>query len=354
MRLIESRDVISSRGVYGESESIRTKPKKKNDDNESVKLTSTMLKNILLITLDPPLQLSPKLHRPQRNPLIKQRTSPNRLPSNMIPRHMVPQHHIEGSSRTSFLPIPLDVHPLRPLPSKHQPGHIVRVPVVIHHDLLILREQVLKISVRERVGVRTEGSEDHEIGDVHDPHSELWSDLAEESGGGDYFEGDFRADTDEDDVRTETVIGGAEIPHARTRSRVDLSLLWAEPNSRGMLRPNHQINIPLRVNTMGDRAQEAIRVWREVDTSGISLEVKNGADERRILVREPVVLLTGPGGGLEVVERSVQRSKVGLFGHLDEFGVLDHHRLCDADEGLVRWEQGCASSHRVALQHSWK
>ena len=105
----------------------------------------------------------------------------------------------------------------------------------------------------------------------------------------------------------------------------------------------HMVSIPTTVS-----------IWREVDTSGVSLEVKDSANERRILVRKSVVLLTGPGGGLEVVERSVRRSEVGLLGHLDELGVLDHHRLCNADEGLIRWEQGNTSSHRVTLKHPWE
>ena len=100
---------------------------------------------------------------------------------------------------------------------------------------------------------------------------------------------------------------------------------------------------------MSDRAQEIVSVWREVDASG----VKNGVNERRVLMEEPVVFLTGPGEGLEVAERSIQGPEVGLLGHLDELGVLDHHRLCDADGGFVRWKQGGTSGHHLALKHTW-
>ena len=100
---------------------------------------------------------------------------------------------------------------------------------------------------------------------------------------------------------------------------------------------------------MSDRARETAIFQREVDASGF----KNGADERRVLMGEPAVFLTGLGGGLEMIERSIQGPEVGLPGRLDELGVPDHHRLCDADEGFVRWKQGDTSGHHVALKHTW-
>ena len=271
----------------------------------------------------------------------------------MISRNVVPQHHVERSCRASFFPVTLDMHPIRTSASKYQPGYVAAVPVVIDHNPPVLSEKVIKVIIGESVWVRTGGSENHKICDIHNSYSKLWSDLAKKCRGGDDFEGDLRSDTDEDDIRTETFIGGAEPPYASTCSAVDLCLLRAEPNGRGMLRPDHQVNVVLRIDTVSQRAQEAIRIWREVDTSGVGLEVKNGANERRILVREPVVFLTSPGGGLEVVERSVRGPEVGLLGHLDELGVLDHHRLCDTDEGFVRREERSPSGEGIPLNHTY-
>ena len=69
---------------------------------------------------------------------------------------------------------------------------------------------------------------------------------------------------------------------------------------------------------------------------------------------EPGMLLTSPSGSLDVVEGGVGSTQVCLLDHLDEFGVSEHHRLRDANEGLVRQEQGIASHHRVTLRHSSK
>ena len=48
--------------------------------------------------------------------------------------------------------------------------------------------------------------------------------------------------------------------------------------------------------------QECVGVWGQVDSSGGGLEVQNGADERRVLVREPIVLLSRPGARLDIVD----------------------------------------------------
>ena len=98
---------------------------------------------------------------------------------------------------------------------------------------------------------------------------------------------------------------------------MNLGFLRAEPSRRRVFRTNHQIDTTPRVDTVSDRAQETVSIWREVDASG----VENGADGRRILMGEPAVFLTGPGGGLEVVERSIQGPEVGLLSNLDELGV---------------------------------
>ena len=307
-----------------------------------------------LSLLDPGLQLAVQLHRPESHSLIDNGSTPNTLHSNMVSRNVVPQHHVERGRRASFLPVALNVHPISAFASERQPGHITAIPVVIDDNPPVLGEKVTKVVIGESMWMRTEGSKDHEISDVHNPHAKLRGDLAEKGGCGDDFERDLRTDTNEDDIRAETFISGAEPPDAGTRSGVDLSLLRAEPNSRGMLRTNHQVNVVFRVDTMSDRAQEAVGIRREVDTSGVSLEIENSADERRVLMREPVVFLTSPGGGFEVVEGGIREPEVGLLGYLDELGVLDHHGLRDADKGFVRREKRRAPGQGIPLNHTYR
>ena len=106
-----------------------------------------------------------------------------------------------------------------------------------------------------RVG--TEGSENHQICDVHNPHAKLQNDLVKESSNSDHFECDLHINTDENNIWTETFVGKAKPPDVNTSTTMNLRLLWAEPNGRGVLRAGHGVNIILRADAVSDRAQEA-------------------------------------------------------------------------------------------------
>jgi hypothetical protein len=81
-----------------------------------------------------------------------------------------------------------------------------------------------------------------------------------------------------------------------------ISLLRGQPHRRRLLAPHHQINIILRAEAVGDRRQETVRVGREVHPREFGLEVQYGSYKGGVLVREAVVFLARPGGGLDVVE----------------------------------------------------
>ena len=63
---------------------------------------------------------------------------------------------------------------------------------------------------------------------------------------------------------------------------------------------------------MSHRAKEAVGIGRQVHARELGLEVEDGTDEGRVLVRETVVLLPRPCGGLEVVEGSAGLAPWGL------------------------------------------
>lgn len=54
---------------------------------------------------------------------------------------------------------------------------------------------------------------------------------------------------------------------------------------------------------MGKGGEEGVCVRREVDAGGVRFEVEDGANEGGILMREAVVLLTGPGACFDVIDR---------------------------------------------------
>ena len=106
-------------------------------------------------------------------------------------------------------------------------------------------------------------------------------------------------------IRVDPAIGGAPLPSPCAGDTVLLRLLAGEPHGRGLLAADHEVDVVLSPEAVSHRAQEAVGIWRQVHARRLGLEVEDGADEAGVLVRETVVLLPCPGGGLDVVERSV-------------------------------------------------
>ena len=67
---------------------------------------------------------------------------------------------------------------------------------------------------------------------------------------------------------------------------------------------------------MSHRAEEAVGIRRQVDTRKLGLEIEDSADEGWVLVRETVMLLTGPGRRLNIIERTDWLTPVSLMGLL--------------------------------------
>jgi hypothetical protein len=138
---------------------------------------------------------------------------------------------------------------------------------------------VFEIVVGESVWMRAVGAKNHEIGDVNNPHTKLWSELAKKGGGDDNLERNLRTNANQDYVWTQTSIGRTKPPDASTSTAMYVCLLCTEPNSRRLLRTNHEVNVIFGVEAMGDRAQEAVSIGWEVNTGGLGLEVENGTDK---------------------------------------------------------------------------
>jgi hypothetical protein len=60
--------------------------------------------------------------------------------------------------------------------------------------------------------------------------------------------------------------------------------------------------------------QECVGVWRQVYSGSVRLQVENCANERGILMTEAIVLLSGPGTGLDIVDAADVPSPGGFLG----------------------------------------
>ena len=84
--------------------------------------------------------------------------------------------------------------------------------MVVEVDVLVGGEERVEVGFVQRVRVSTLRTEDHEIGDVYDTHAQLGDDFAQERRGGDDFERNFHADTNENDVCVLPTVCACELP----------------------------------------------------------------------------------------------------------------------------------------------
>jgi hypothetical protein len=98
------------------------------------------------------------------------------------------------------------------VPPKQETLELNGVPVEVEVHVLVSSEQGVKVHVCHRMRMRALGTEDHQIGHVHDPDPESWHELAKEGSGSDDLEGELDTNADEHHVRVHPVIGACELP----------------------------------------------------------------------------------------------------------------------------------------------
>jgi hypothetical protein len=94
---------------------------------------------------------------------------------------------------------------------------------------------------------------------------------------------------------------------------------------------------------MSDGGEETICIGREINSFDTGFQVENGADERGVLMTEPVMFLTCPGTSFDVIETSDILSPGTLMTDFDELRVLNHHGMHDSQKCLVGGENSSSS-----------
>ena len=142
------------------------------------------------------------------------------------------------------------------------------------------------------------------------------------------------------------------MPDGSALSAVLSCFLGRQVDGGGLLGTDDEVGLVLGFHDVVHGAEEAVGVGREVDAGGFGLEVEHGADEGGVLMREAVVFLTRPGRGLDVVDGGEVAAPGHFAGDLDELGVLHHHGVDDAEEGLVGGEESRAAGEGVPLHEA--
>lgn len=248
------------------------------------------------------IQLREQLLLTEPDPLVPLGASPDRCLSDMEPRDFIHQHHVEGRRRAPFLHVARDAGPLEVRPSEQQALQLRRVPVVVEVDGQIGREERVERVTRQGVRVRPFRLQDHQVCHVDHPHAELRAPSPQDRGRLDDLERELGANPDEDDVRVESVVGAGEFPDGGPCAAVVFGLFGRQEDRGRLLRADHQVDVVFGFEAVSKRREEGVGVRGKVDSSGGGLEFEDGADEGWVLVREPVVLLSSPGAGFDVVD----------------------------------------------------
>ena len=100
---------------------------------------------------------------------------------------------------------------------------------------------------------------------------------------------------------------------------------------------------------IGDR-QQRIGVRRQVDANDVRLLVHDMVDKPRILVAEPVVVLTPNMGSQQVIQRSDRTPPGNFTCNLKPFRMLIKHRINNVNEGFIAGEEAVPPGEQVSLQ----
>src|SRR5579859_5394557 len=88
-------------------------------------------------------------------------------------------------------------------------------------------------------------SENHKIRDVDYSNSQFWCKFPESGGSSDNFKHHLSTDTADDDVGIDALIRGGEWPNGSTGATMSVCLLGSQPDSGGLFRPDHQVDVVL-------------------------------------------------------------------------------------------------------------
>src|SRR5271165_818842 len=98
---------------------------------------------------------------------------------------------------------------------------------------------------------------------------------------------------------------------------------------------------------MSDCGKKTIRIRRKIYSFDSRFQIQNRTDKRGILMTEPVMFLTSPSTGFDVIKTSHILSPLAFCTNFNKFGVLHHHRVNNSKESLIRGKNSSSSGQSV-------
>jgi hypothetical protein len=100
---------------------------------------------------------------------------------------------------------------------------------------------------------------------------------------------------------------------------------------------------------MSNSREEAIGIRGKVDSFDSGFHIQQRTNERGILMTESVVFLTCPSARFDVIKTADVFSPFRFPANLDEFGVLNHHRMHDSEKRFIRGENAESSGQSITF-----
>jgi hypothetical protein len=125
------------------------------------------------------------------------------------------------------------------------------------------------------------------------------------------------------------------IPDPDAGRGVPNGFVHREPLRRRLLAGDDHVHILTAAQTVVRHRQQGVRVRRQVDAHDVGLLVDDVIDEPRVLMAEPVVVLTPDVRREQVVERGHGRTPRDVASRLQPLRVLVEHRVLVAREEPV-------------------
>lgn len=120
----------------------------------------------------------------------------------------------------------------------------------VHHDGRLRREQ--RVEARFRKRMRVIDAEDHEVDNVDNADAQVLAEpFLEQFGASEHLDGQLEADADEDNVRTDAVVGRVLFPDRCSSSTVLVSFFDGQEHVALFARPGERCHSRRRLLTNG-------------------------------------------------------------------------------------------------------
>src|SRR5215467_6440448 len=186
------------------------------------------------------------------------------------PIHVVADQHVERRGRGAFLLVPAHVEVVVSGPTVGQPVDQRRIAVIGEDDRSVGGEDRVEFRIRQPVRVLAVRFESHQVDHVDDAYPQVGQFVSEDVGGRQYLHRGYVTGGGEYHVRVAVVVGRPR-PDAEAALAVPVGVVDVEPGRLRLLAGDHDVDVVAAAQAVVDRAQQRVRVRRQVDADDLGL-----------------------------------------------------------------------------------